>query len=906
MKISGTSNNSFQNKVLIDTFIEQISALQTDVGNLQIADDNLSQALATKANTADINTAVNTGTLGAQTGNIKTLNVQGTGSSATIENATIGTASIGTETVTDSTITNLHATDAHVGTIRTGTLTVENDATISGDIVVQDVSAKDVTSASVNTLNITTAEADINKLEAQNAEITGKLEVNDLEVNGTFSGVSDIIADSAEIDQATVNIATVSEELNVPNIKNWLTQVMNQDQILNPPTPALGNVDTYTIELPRFDGVFLLSWEDADVVWSATVIGNGKSYGISWGSRTDQNYITDLFQYNGKLYIRINSNGKLKYAYATTKELSPIVIYRNMNGWTSDKSLEELCDEKSHIQNVYPAGTAWLGPVYIPRLLESDKGAFNFRGSCAFASIPDLGDALPGDVWNITDGAYTDSRFIEGAGKPINAGDDIIAVTIKVNDEPIMKWDKFCAGVNYENFVIGNITAENITATNSISMGRRAGSTVGVKSIATGLQTEATGSYSNAEGYQTEATNIASHAEGYQTRATEHSAHAEGQSTKATSIGTHAEGLLTEATENFAHAEGRGTKATGYSAHSEGYQTNATESYSHAEGYQTEASGSYSHAEGNSTKATDTGSHAEGLATEATNWYAHAEGNYTKATGYSSHAEGSQTEANNEFSHAEGRTTKANGVFSHAEGYNTIASSEGQHVQGKYNVEDANNVYADIIGYGSGENTRKNIEATTWTGDKRLKGDIYINCNDDSTGGTSLSTALSGKIPITEKGAANGVATLDANGRIPYSQLPESAMEYKGTWDASTNTPTLVDGTGTNGDFYIVSADGTVTFSAGRTFTFYVNDRVIYDGSVDEWVRLPASVDYENFIAENITATESLKSEGTFEVDGNSTFNNNITQTGNFTATGNLNRTGNETISGLVVIGDLD
>ena len=464
MKINGTSNNSFQNKVLIDTFIEQISALQTDVGNLQIADDNLAQALATKANTADINTAVNTGTLGAQTGNIKTLNVQGTGSSATIQNATIGTASIGTETVTQSNITNLEVMDVDAGTVRTGTLTVENDATISGDIAVQDVSAKDITSASVNTLNITTAEADINKLEARNAEITGKLEVNDLEVSGNFTGVSDIEAESVETENITADTAEI-ETLDVENIRSWVTQVMNQDQILNPPTPALGNADTYTIELPRFTGVFLLSWEDADVVWSATVFGNGRSYGISWGSRTDQNYITDLFQYNGKLYIRINSNGKLKYAYSTTKELDQIVIYRNMNGWTSDKSLEELCDELSHIQNVYPAGTAWLGPVYIPRLLESQKGAgeFNFKGLCTFANIPSFDDVLPGDVWNITDEAYTDARFVEGSGKPINAGDDIVAVVVEENDDLVIKWDKFAAGVNYEDFI-----AENITATESL------------------------------------------------------------------------------------------------------------------------------------------------------------------------------------------------------------------------------------------------------------------------------------------------------------------------------------------------------------------------------------------------------------------------------------------------------
>jgi hypothetical protein len=431
MKINETSNNSFQNKVLIDTFIEQISALQTDVGDLQIADDNLAQALAAKANAADISNEVSTGTLNATNGNIKTLKVQGPGSEATLENATIGEATIGTENVTQSNITNLEVMDVDAGTVRSGTIVVENDATISGNLAVQDIGAKDITSASVSTLNLTAAEADINKLEAQNAEITGKLEVNDLEVSGNFTGVSSIEAESIESENITSTNADI-ETLNVENIRNWVSQVMNQEQMLTP-SPQLGNVDRYTIELPSFDGVFLLSWEDSDVLWSATVIGNGKSYGISWGSKTEENYITDIFQYNGKLYIRINCNGKLKYAYSATKELSPITIYFNMNGWTKEKSLEELCDKDSHIENAYPTGTAWLGPVFIPRLVEgegSGKG-INFKGSCTFAEIPSFADTVVGDVWNITDEAYTDNRFVEGAGKPINAGDDIVAVEVE-------------------------------------------------------------------------------------------------------------------------------------------------------------------------------------------------------------------------------------------------------------------------------------------------------------------------------------------------------------------------------------------------------------------------------------------------------------------------------------------
>lgn len=90
---------------------------------------------------------------------------------------------------------------------------------------------------------------------------------------------------------------------------------------------------------------------------------------------------------------------------------------------------------------------------------------------------------------------------------------------------------------------------------------------------------------------------------------------------------------------------------------------------------------------------------------------------------------------------------------------------------------------------------------------------------------------------IGHRGTANGFATLDENGRIPYSQLPESAMEYKGQWNAETNTPTLADGTGTKGDFYIVSVGGTQNLGSGN-IQFSANDRIIYDGSV--WTRLSA------------------------------------------------------------------
>ena len=81
------------------------------------------------------------------------------------------------------------------------------------------------------------------------------------------------------------------------------------------------------------------------------------------------------------------------------------------------------------------------------------------------------------------------------------------------------------------------------------------------------------------------------------------------------------------------------------------------------------------------------------------------------------------------------------------------------------------------------------------------------------------------------RGLPNGVATLDLTGRVPYSQLPETAVEFKGYWNADTNTPTLADGTGTKGDMYYVDVAGTRDLGSG-TQRFYVGDRVLYDGNV--------------------------------------------------------------------------
>lgn len=103
-----------------------------------------------------------------------------------------------------------------------------------------------------------------------------------------------------------------------------------------------------------------------------------------------------------------------------------------------------------------------------------------------------------------------------------------------------------------------------------------------------------------------------------------------------------------------------------------------------------------------------------------------------EASGQYSFAEGELTKATGRGSHAEGLISIANGMASHAEGGGTIASGKYQHVQGKYNVEDADNKYAHILGGGSDANNRKNIHTVDWDGNAEYRGDVTVHYGDST------------------------------------------------------------------------------------------------------------------------------------------------------------------------------
>jgi len=121
----------------------------------------------------------------------------------------------------------------------------------------------------------------------------------------------------------------------------------------------------------------------------------------------------------------------------------------------------------------------------------------------------------------------------------------------------------------------------------------------------------------------------------------------------------------------------------------------------------------------------------------------------------------------------------------------------------------------------------------------------------DSTGVVTTGLKFSGDdtvqttagIPLTQKGATSGVATLDAGGKLTAAQIPDSlsgAVVFKGVWNANTNTPTLSDSLPVGlqpGWEYIVEVGGTRDIGDGSK-VFVAGDFVIYDGT--HWKQVPS------------------------------------------------------------------
>ena len=126
------------------------------------------------------------------------------------------------------------------------------------------------------------------------------------------------------------------------------------------------------------------------------------------------------------------------------------------------------------------------------------------------------------------------------------------------------------------------------------------------------------------------------------------------------------------------------------------------------------------------------------------------------------------------------------------------------------------------------------------------------------TGGSMSGVTISDYIPTTQKAAALGVATLDSSTKVPISQIPDAvigALSYQGTWDASTNTPTLTSSVGTKGYYYVVSVSGSTNLN-GVT-DWLVGDWAVYNGTAWQKVDNTDSVTSVNGLTGAVVLTQA-------------------------------------------------
>jgi hypothetical protein len=105
-----------------------------------------------------------------------------------------------------------------------------------------------------------------------------------------------------------------------------------------------------------------------------------------------------------------------------------------------------------------------------------------------------------------------------------------------------------------------------------------------------------------------------------------------------------------------------------------------------------------------------------------------------------------------------------------------------------------------------------------------------LNINASTVGGVGIANIQT----RTEKGVAGGYASLNATtGKLEIAQVPDTvigALDYQGTWNASTNTPTLSNSyAGSKGDFFVVSTAGST--SIGGFTDWQPKDWLVWNGT---------------------------------------------------------------------------
>ena len=162
-------------------------------------------------------------------------------------------------------------------------------------------------------------------------------------------------------------------------------------------------------------------------------------------------------------------------------------------------------------------------------------------------------------------------------------------------------------------------------------------------------------------------------------------------------------------------------------------------------------------------------------------------------------------------------------------------------------------------------------------------------------------TAPDGSVATTQSNSDNSTKLATTAYVDSMVSTIVSGLSYQGTWNASTNTPTLASGTGTPGYFYIVSVAGTTTLDGISDWA--VGDWAVFteQGATDAWEK----IDNSSTLSGGGTAAQVAywSASTTLTGDADMTFDGSTLTVNSSTIGANISSAGTLTVTTIAEIG---
>ena len=310
-------------------------------------------------------------------------------------------------------------------------ISIETGVTIGGTLYA--ALARDYEFDNITVTSATINSATVTLLTAPNATITD------------LTATNETVADLTVTDRADINNLVNAKR----NIQDEINGIISVD---SHPT----NVKVY-IGVSKFTGTYNLKLTHevngaVQTLFTATIIWNGKYPIVQYHEYADNepvDYLYSMVLTDDALYFVTQGAGNLYYSYdAMGGALAPTTSEYPNIPYQPDDVIADYITAFHDRTVIFGDNTRYSGVDVLGELKakfvdpESSGSSFNFMGKTTVADLP--APDFAGDVYNITDNGLTTDDFLEGAGKPINAGDDVIAVDVELEGSEItdgVTWD---------------------------------------------------------------------------------------------------------------------------------------------------------------------------------------------------------------------------------------------------------------------------------------------------------------------------------------------------------------------------------------------------------------------------------------------------------------------------------